>query len=43
VVPDAFSLLNQVALERILPPYPPDRSASAQRQLERLGAQAGWI
>jgi NADH dehydrogenase len=25
------------ALDRILPPYPPDRSASAQRQLERLG------
>ncbi len=26
------------ALPRVLPPYPPDRSASAQRQLERLGA-----
>jgi NADH dehydrogenase len=25
------------ALERILPPYPKDRSASARRQLERLG------
>ncbi len=25
------------AMERILPPYPPDRSASAQRQLEKLG------
>ena len=25
------------ALDRILPTYPPDRSASAQRQLERLG------
>ncbi|MFL5727504.1 MAG: NAD(P)/FAD-dependent oxidoreductase [Chloroflexota bacterium] len=25
------------ALDRILPPYPPDRSASARRQLERLG------
>ncbi len=25
------------AMERVLPPYPPDRSASAQRQLERLG------
>src|SRR6202795_2859297 len=24
-------------LDRILPPYPPDRSRSAQRQLERLG------
>ena len=27
------------AMDRILPPYPPDRSASAQRQLERLGVQ----
>jgi NADH dehydrogenase len=27
------------ALERILPPYPPDRSRSAQRQLERLGVE----
>ena len=26
------------ALDRILPTYPPDRSASARRQLERLGA-----
>ena len=25
------------ALDRILPPYPPDRSASARRQLEKLG------
>ena len=25
-------------MDRILPPYPPDRSASAQRQLEKLGA-----
>ena len=25
------------AMDRVLPPYPPDRSASAQRQLERLG------
>ena len=25
------------AMDRILPPYPPDRSVSAQRQLERLG------
>jgi NADH dehydrogenase len=25
------------ALDRILPPYPPDRSASAKRQLEKLG------
>ena len=27
------------AMDRILPPYPPDRSASAQRQLERLGVE----
>ena len=25
------------AMDRVLPPYPPDRSASAQRQLEKLG------
>jgi NADH dehydrogenase len=25
------------AMERVLPPYPPDRSASAKKQLERLG------
>jgi NADH dehydrogenase len=25
------------AMDRILPPYPPDRSASARKQLERLG------
>jgi NADH dehydrogenase len=25
------------AMNRVLPPYPPDRSASAQRQLEKLG------
>ena len=27
------------AMDRVLPPYPPDRSASAQRQLERLGVE----
>jgi NADH:quinone reductase (non-electrogenic) len=27
------------AMDRILPPYPPDRSHSAQRQLERLGVE----
>jgi NADH dehydrogenase len=27
------------ALDRVLPPYTPDRSASAQRQLERLGVE----
>jgi NADH dehydrogenase len=34
--PDARILLVE-ALDRVLPPYPPDRSRSAQRQLERLG------
>jgi NADH dehydrogenase len=27
------------AMDRVLPPYPPDRSVSAQRQLERLGVE----
>jgi NADH:ubiquinone reductase (H+-translocating) len=27
------------AMDRILPPYPPDRSASAKQQLERLGVE----
>jgi NADH dehydrogenase len=27
------------AMDRVLPPYPPDRSRSAQRQLERLGVE----
>jgi NADH:ubiquinone reductase (H+-translocating) len=27
------------AMDRILPPYPPDRSASAKRQLEKLGVE----
>ena len=27
------------AMDRVLPPYPPDRSASAAKQLERLGVQ----
>jgi NADH dehydrogenase len=34
--PDARIILVE-ALDRVLPPYPPDRSASAKRQLERLG------
>jgi len=33
---DARILLVE-AMERVLPPYPPGRSASAKRQLERLG------
>jgi NADH dehydrogenase len=34
---DAQILLVE-AMDRVLPTYPPDRSASARRQLERLGA-----
>jgi NADH dehydrogenase len=34
--PDARILLIE-AMERVLPPYPPDRSRSAARQLEKLG------
>jgi NADH dehydrogenase len=34
--PDAQIILIE-AMDRVLPPYPPGRSASAQRQLERLG------
>ena len=36
--PDARIILVE-ALDRILPPYPPDRSVSAARQLERLGVE----
>jgi NADH dehydrogenase len=36
--PDAQIILVE-ALDRVLPPYPPDRSASAKRQLERLGVE----
>ena len=36
--PDARIILVE-ALDRVLPPYPPDRSASARRQLERLGVE----
>ena len=35
--PNEARIILVEALERILPPYPPDRSRSAQRQLERLG------
>jgi NADH dehydrogenase len=34
--PDARIILVE-ALDRVLPPYPPDRSASAKKQLEQLG------
>jgi NADH dehydrogenase len=36
--PDARIVLVE-ALDRVLPPYPPDRSRSAQRQLEKLGVE----
>ena len=35
--PNEARIILIEALDRVLPPYPPDRSASAQRQLERLG------
>jgi NADH dehydrogenase len=37
--PSQARIILVEALERILPTYPPGRSRSAQRQLERLGAQ----
>lgn len=36
--PDARIVLVEIH-DRVLPPYPPDRSASARRQLERLGVE----
>lgn len=36
--PDARIILVE-AMDRVLPTFPPDRSASAKRQLERLGVQ----
>src|SRR6476469_3620472 len=36
---DQTRIIVVEAMDRVLPPYPPDRSASAQRQLERLGVQ----
>ena len=37
--PGEARILLVEAMDRVLPPYPPDRSASAQRQLERLGVE----
>ncbi len=37
--PTETKILLVEALDRILPPYPPDRSRSAQRQLQRLGVE----
>jgi NADH dehydrogenase len=35
--PSQARIILVEAMDRVLPPYPPDRSASAKRQLERLG------
>jgi NADH dehydrogenase len=35
--PSQARIILVEALDRVLPPYPPDRSASARKQLERLG------
>jgi len=37
--PNEARIILVEAMDRILPPYPPDRSRSAQRQLERLGVE----
>jgi NADH:quinone reductase (non-electrogenic) len=37
--PSQARIILVEALDRILPPYPPDRSASAKKQLERLGVE----
>jgi len=37
--PGEAKIILVEAMDRILPPYPSDRSRSAQRQLERLGVQ----
>ena len=37
--PNEARIILVEALDRVLPPYPPDRSRSAQRQLERLGVE----
>ncbi|MEO6350243.1 MAG: NAD(P)/FAD-dependent oxidoreductase [Candidatus Limnocylindrales bacterium] len=37
--PENASILLVELMPRVLPPYPEDRSASARRQLERLGVQ----
>ena len=36
---DQTQVILLEAMDRILPPYPPDRSAAAQRQLEHLGVE----
>ena len=37
--PGEAQIILVEAMDRILPPYPPDRSRSAKRQLERLGVE----
>jgi NADH:quinone reductase (non-electrogenic) len=39
IKPGEAKIILVEAMDRVLPPYPPDRSRSAQRQLERLGVQ----
>ncbi len=39
IVPSDARIILVEAMDRVLPPFPPGRSASAQRQLERLGAE----
>jgi NADH dehydrogenase len=39
IKPGEARIILVEAMDRILPPYPPDRSRSAQRQLERLGVE----
>jgi NADH dehydrogenase len=39
IEPDETRIILIEAMDRVLPPYPPDRSVSAQRQLEKLGVE----
>ncbi|MFL5673719.1 MAG: NAD(P)/FAD-dependent oxidoreductase, partial [Chloroflexota bacterium] len=39
IEPDETRIMLIEAMDRVLPPYPPDRSASAQEQLEHLGVE----
>src|SRR3954463_8604159 len=39
IEPDETRIVLIEAMDRVLPPYPPDRSVSAQQQLEKLGVE----
>ncbi|MFL5713392.1 MAG: NAD(P)/FAD-dependent oxidoreductase [Chloroflexota bacterium] len=39
IEPDETRIILIEAMDRVLPPYPPDRSVSAQQQLEKLGVE----